>query len=133
VKFVPEVIAEVVPVDDDVGLPDGEDRVSSLKRLVRNRTMTVDRNQGWGFSQALFDYLARFGGAVWAGGPGAGPEVVIEYVEMDPVNEIGAPLIHRITRPVTPIGELWPRRQCGAQQFAKIRRKDDPGLCLGTR
>jgi hypothetical protein len=95
--------------------------------------MSVNRNQGWGFSQASFDYFARFGGTVGASGPGAGPEVVVEYVEMDSVNEIGAPLIHRITRPVTPIGKPWARRQRGAQQLAKIRRKDDTGLRLGTR
>jgi hypothetical protein len=64
--------------------------------------MDVDRNQSRRFDQAFCDYPARFVRAVRAGGSTTGPENVVEHVEMDPVNEIGAPLIHRVPRSVAP-------------------------------
>ncbi len=128
-----EVGSQVVPVVDDVGLPDRKDRVSSELGSSRQVTVAVDRDEDRRLRDLRPCYSESVSQTLWLWPPGIHPERVVLDIEADPFNRPIQLLPQVGFRAISPVREPLPNGKGVLENRAQVGREPEAVLTLCSR
>jgi len=116
-----EIVGQIVTAINDVGLVNGEDRISGIVRFGRSVPLNKDRNQAGSRFDGTLYCLESSLFLCWLHSPFTKPETAILPVEPDPVERSVQSISQVCIAVATPVRKSATDWQCVLQNRPEIR------------